>query len=568
MIEISAKEFLKRLNSGNILAEEPLLVLDEITISESIDNWEHRLIQNCVFKKQFLVENVDILQGFSFEFCEFEVGIIFHNVVASKFRVRKFLNNASLYFHECKIQLLHIVGAKFSRGILCDINTEIQRFNIERSEVGNGGINIRNSSIKESFDVTAVKSESFHISKSSIESRIRLQSLVSSSVSLIKSKFSEMVNIWNLRLNSNVTLNYNEFHDTFELASSMVKGLFSHGDIFKREFKVDLTTKDGIEPTLDEIYFTEIQLSERFTLVGDEKIISKLTIPYTSKFQGVLKLGRCTFLEVSLSGVNEHSKILFKQVVFKYLRIRDFTNFSDITFSNCKGGDESEMEIVDSDLGLSKFNDFSFKSFNRLKFENAFLGKLICSNIQWFEEGQLVSDEDSKDNSKFLKNKRELYRQLKQALKSNGNALEGLEFQAKELKSYRAELKKSGSYKGGDRVIMLVNMTNNYGLNWWKPTWIILLITLFFYIPISVLVSDEFAFKLSLEGKDVKRTFAYFWDNNSLYVNLLNPTRKFSSVYGNGELSNWVYWLDSIQRIILGLFIFQIIKAFRKFVSK
>ena len=40
------------------------------------------------------------------------------------------------------------------------------------------------------------------------------------------------------------------------------------------------------------------------------------------------------------------------------------------------------------------------------------------------------------------------------------------------------ELNKLGKkYSCWDRIIMTVNQTNNYGLSWWKPTWIIFFIT-------------------------------------------------------------------------------------------
>jgi len=339
------------------------------------------------------------------------------------------------------------------------------------------------------------------------------------------------------------------------------------GDIFRKQFKIDLKLKDGIHSYINEIYFTEMEVNERFILNGGETNVTKLTIPFTTKFKGVIKFYNCTFLESNLSGVNEHAKLIFKKVEFKSLNINDFSNLNDMTFSNSGGTTGSSFNIIDSDLGQTKFNDFSFKSFDKIKVENAFFNNIVCSNIIWFDEKQIVNTTSTND-SKFHKNKRELYRQLKQALKSNGNIIDSLEFQAKELKSYRNELKKSKKYSFGDRLIMIVNMTNDYGLNWVKPTLIILLITLIFFPLLSVLKSDELLFSFSAKSADIKKTLHYLWIDNKLYIDLLNPARRVSDVYGIYGISNWIYWIDSVQRVFLGLFIFQIIKAFRKFVLK
>jgi len=48
---------------------------------------------------------------------------------------------------------------------------------------------------------------------------------------------------------------------------------------------------------------------------------------------------------------------------------------------------------------------------------------------------------------------------------------------------------------------------------------------------------------------------------------MFNPARKFSTVYGGIE-SSWLQFFDLFHRIILGILIFQIIKGFRKLVTK
>jgi hypothetical protein len=68
--------------------------------------------------------------------------------------------------------------------------------------------------------------------------------------------------------------------------------------------------------------------------------------------------------------------------------------------------------------------------------------------------------------------------------------------------------------------------------------------------------------------KDIYSTLNYYWDNNNLIVQLLNSVEKFNSVYSINVVSNWIHWLDVLHRIILTVLIFQVIKAFQKFVAK
>ena len=119
-----------------------------------------------------------------------------------------------------------------------------------------------------------------------------------------------------------------------------------------------------------------------------------------------------------------------------------------------------------------------------------------------------------------------------------------------------------------DRTIMLVSRTNNYGLSWAKPLRILLLINLVFFMVLSILISDVLRFQPSVNWDNFKYTTKHLWSNNKLYIQLLDPTRKFSSVYQMSDIPTAVYWLDSLQKLILGIFLFQIIKGFRKYVSR
>ena len=125
---------------------------------------------------------------------------------------------------------------------------------------------------------------------------------------------------------------------------------------------------------------------------------------------------------------------------FRFFMINDFTNYSDISFDKCKGYDHSTLNLLDCDLGSTRFNEFAFNSFVELRFDNVTLDKIKPTNNKWFEDAVLKIEVAEQSEEDRFKRKREIYRQLKQALKNNGNQIDSLFFQAREMESYRNEL--------------------------------------------------------------------------------------------------------------------------------
>lgn len=549
------------------------VVQDKVVINSSDVKWEHRVIKNVVFDKEVLIKNVDLKCGLSFEHCVFKDGIIFNKITVSKYDESLFPHNGSLYFHECKAtKVLVINHSNIDRAICIHSNCNIDLFHIEKSIIGNGGVRVKDSKINTQFDITSSEIHSLSISDSEINAKIRFESIkVRSSISLIKSKFKDWVKFWNIDTGFGIVFNENSFFEVVDIAASRIKhGLYIHGDTFNKEFKVDLFDKNEQVQvsSLEKIFLEEAEFIDRFIINGNNNVIEELKLPMTSKLQGVIKFNECVFKVVELSGVNEHVKLIFKKGTFSSLKIEDFSNHGDVTISNSKGAEDGLLEITDSDLGETKFNEFSFKSFKTIKIINTFLNRIIGTNIVWFDDEQLeVGSNSQKNDSEFYRNKREIYRQIKQALRSTGNQIDSLTFQARELKAYRNELKKSNSYKSGDKLIMSVSQTNNYGISWWKPTWIIFLITLGFYIIMLPIFSKEINYTIAKDSIELKNTFNVFFSNFDVFWQLFNPVRKFSSTYGIID-SGWLQFLDLFHRIILGIFIYQIIKGFRKLTTK
>ncbi|UFH34535.1 hypothetical protein [Flavobacterium acetivorans] len=205
--------------------------------------------------------------------------------------------------------------------------------------------------------------------------------------------------------------------------------------------------------------------------------------------------------------------------------------------------------------------------FTALKFDNVTLDKIKPTNNKWFADNKLIIEVAEQSEEDRFKRKREIYRQLKQALKNNGNQIDSLFFQAREMESYRNELRQSKNYSLSDKIIMTFSRFNDYGLNWIKPVIIVFFLTLFVYVIILAGISDKILFSFSCDPYDIKNTFEVFMTNFKTFWNLFNPVRRTDLTYGKTIQTDWIYFIDLLHRIFLGIMIFQIIKAFRKHVS-
>ena len=160
--------------------------------------------------------------------------------------------------------------------------------------------------------------------------------------------------------------------------------------------------------------------------------------------------------------------------------------------------------LAHADLGKTKFIEFDFNSFDFIAVDNSSINEIYTSNVTWFKEDKLKVQDPLDDKLKIAQRKREVYRQLKQSLRKNGNQIDSLEFQAREMKAYHNELdKREEGYSSWDKVIMWVNMSNDYGLNWIKPVVIVICITLIFYTILLPLFSQDLSYTVAENWEEV-----------------------------------------------------------------
>jgi hypothetical protein len=538
----------------------------EVVIDSSTINWNYKIIENVVFNHLVTVQHVDIKDGLVFINCEFKSGIVFNEVTSSDVKGISSPYNCSVQLSNCKGEQVFLAyNNHLKKAFVIDNNSEFDRIEVNTTTIDNGLI-IKDSKLKSNLEIQNGNFE-LDITNTTINKHLRVGTLVGD-VTLSSCKILEWVRFWNINCPISFALNDNTFNGPFSIEASRLNSIFIHRDIFNK--KVELENRDLHGPNkafCKEIFITEAKFIEGVDFNGLGEPIKKISLRLSPSFEGIVSFDNWKVDDLQVSGINQNLKILFKRMVFRFVSFNNFTNYSGLCFDKCSATTNSPLNLSNSDFGSARFNEFDLASFDVIRIDNVLLDSINASNVKWFDNNKLeiISNVSELDKQRGI---REISRQLKHALSSSGNQIDSLLFKAREMEAYRNELKNSGkSYKASDKLIMTVSQTNNYGLSWRKPVWIIFLITLGFYIIMLPLFSTEINYTIAKDFIEVKNTFIQFFNNFDVFWQLFNPARKFSSTYGEID-SGWLHFLDLVHRIILGIFIYQIIRGFRKLTTK
>jgi len=567
IINITNETFLNRIKGQQFYEGEKYVVIGKVLIDQSNLDWEFRKLKGITFQDEIIFEKVDLLFGMWFTDCEFQKGIILNNVATTQFDVRKYnTKNHNILFINCTIESIKIENdCNFYRGVLFENCKQIKKLLIDKSTLSNEGLYIRNSNILSTFQVRETNCDIIIIN-SVFNFKFRLIK-VKGRISVSKSKFIDEVDFWNTDYNYKFEIYKSVFEDKVKIESCRITNLELKENEFKSSLNLKIINKKGnVKGSLKELNVYENKFIDGFILDGSFQNIQNLNLHLTPNIIGLIKIQNCTLIESKILGINQNAKILFHNVIFQHLNFVDLTNFNDISFTKCIGNNDSSFIAFNTDFGITKFNDFSFKSFKKISMENVILINIFASNVDWFEDNVLnYNPELTEFNLKHFRAKREVNRQIKQALKSNGNIIESLEFQSRELKTFKKEIELNDR-KNSDRVILWLSQSNNFGISWWKPTWILFFVTLGYYLLLIPIFSVNISYTISFSFHDLNYTLSEIWNNKAKFFQLLDPLRNFSSVYGT-SVNDFVYFIDFLHRVFLGVFFFQIIRAFRKFVN-
>ena len=254
--------------------------------------------------------------------------------------------------------------------------------------------------------------------------------------------------------------------------------------------------------------------------------------------------------KLELYGVNNNS-ILFKSCSINKINIRDFANPGDLSLHNIDN--INEIHIEDSSMGKAEFLDVDLSK--------PAVAKIISSNISDIILIDTVFPDVLMGNSKTdFKSIRDAFRQLKLASGKQGNRIQELKYEASEMEAYKQD--NSAIKTLDEKAILLFNkLTNNHGQNWLMPLLEILIFTIPAFMLIKLQMGYTFVFGYISAG-----------DFGQYLEFAFNPLHNFIILFGedktiSSDKLGIARLIDVAAKIVSGLLIFQLIRAFRKYVK-
>lgn len=610
MNNVHAEKFVNDIkNAKSHLELTKYKVSDKVIIDDF--NGQSITLRGCTFDKDVKFDSIDLSCGIRLIDCAFKGNIEFNNITISKvdFDLKDADVNDSLLLSNCKIERQFAIHNKSQiiRNIHIKDGSEINQLFLTELRCKEGGIQISNSTINE---VKTFSQCSFvnHIRFDNciFKGQIRFENNDTSDYSFINSIFEKDVWIWAGQVKRGVTFNGGEFKDTFRIEAIRTEG-GSNLSIFDAKFydtftidyeyyREDLKINDGPKT----IWIKNSIFNNKLVLHGKKEKFSpyqlqKMHIQCTDKLKGEIVTENFIIHELIIDGTNKYASLHFIDNSYSNIRIEKFSNYSSVQFINLNAFTEPKeqpsLKINNSYLGQTQFINTSFKHF-RVSIINSDVGKIILSNVIWFDLDQIDTTKIRFGNHwhfvlshLFTSNKtmhkhygdyvaipqniRETFRQLKFASEQQGNRIQALKFRQFEMLYYLYELRLSKKFFNQDRIILELGRSNSHGLNWVKPVLILLGITTVYTCIYAWYTSPLLGFRPATSWLDIRLTFTELWYNLNIFPKLLNPINSLDNIIGDQySKSRFLNFLDVSFKIIYAFFVFQIISAFRKYIWK
>lgn len=502
---------------------------------ENIEITGDLIFENCNLKALLEISNLKSLQSIKFFNCKI------NDIILSD------LDANELFFSDCKFNSISIIGQK------------------------NGALKFFNSHISNNVLVSQVNGAQIIFDEVCVDGRTLLEQInLSDSLKIEGCKFNYDLVLDNIR--SKV------FHledNTYERRMLVSFGLVDYK-------KLKIVENDLVE--IDEIIIEGGVYKYGGSLSLDDQHINKLNLIVKKGFQNIFNISDGVINEFNITGENEGGGIFLEDLEVRDFKISYYQNFGQMTVSHLfspetKESPTSSFLIEESDLGNLHLIDVDFKEFNEIEIDSSFLQNIQFSNVDWF--GVEEFNKTAKNPIDFAE-KREVMRQLKHAAEKQGDRAQALKFKAREYSLYekvidadildgnsikkksKAQKKELSRLKAERYSLWIGRLTNDLGQNWVKPLKQIFIITAIFYPFFIIAASSEYTWWPFGNELAIKDVLSLMWQELGVLPQLFNPARNASTAF-NKELSGIFYYWDSLHRIVLTFYIFQIISAFRKF---
>ncbi|QHT67411.1 hypothetical protein GXP67_12590 [Rhodocytophaga rosea] len=252
-------------------------------------------------------------------------------------------------------------------------------------------------------------------------------------------------------------------------------------------------------------------------------------------------------------------KILYL-IVFNYLVVDELKFFRIINsrilqILNLRpSSTKARVDIIESSLGKAYIFNTYFQSFSIFNLTNTNIEEVKTNNVTW----------NTTLNETSLVQKIEIFRQLKIQSEKKADKVQSLQFEQLEMDAYGQSLKlRKGEWK--EKIVFLLSKyTNEFGLNWWRPMWLLFVTALVFFIVIETIIYYN-CYNSSLEENWFNFVIVNNWGNIFYF---LDPVHKLADIQSGLQNCSIAKSLDYFSRIFSAFFIIQIISAFRKYYRK
>lgn len=542
---------------------------ERIVFNSENYNCKYAWIKGATFHDWVEFEQVKLGAGIKFQNCRFLKGISFKNCSAEGREVEFNPDSYSLYFIDCEVESIELpIINTFERGIFLS-GGGIGKLFMSDLQVSKGSLRMEGVTVAYEFKLSNCiledKAGQFTIARSIVRASVRYENLFAGGgLSFLHTTFEKDVYVWAGEVGS-VVFNDGLFNDDFTLEGIRINdGLSLSGTTFEKSVKVMLDAYEH-EGYCKQLYVTNTKCKRPMDIIGSGEPIADLAIVASSNFEGTYRFANCIILQTIIDGDNQNANIRFSDCDFKKLFFSNFTNTSTLAFTSCKAFDaDSVFESDNTNFGKMELFNFLFSSFKSVTIADCLISEIVTTGVDWFEDKKL----EVADNGRPHRNRRELYRQLKQVCDRQGDRIQALEFQALELIAFRKEIKETKGWWNKDRWILRLSVTNDFGLHWGKPlVWITVLSLFLFYPLIVTSASPKLLASPAKSLKDIEVTWNELVHYGDVLPQLFNPARLTFRLFPEIErLGFWTHFWDGCQRIVLAFFIVQIVAAFRKYV--
>lgn len=567
--KISAVDYIALFNKpGTKVSIGKKLEIDEEVIFDASNyNCDYSSATNTIFNNKVTFKNVPLAKGIQFETCEFRKGLIFESTTAVGYDP-SVLDFHSITFNKCLVNdYLVFQDCKPERGVKifdCEISGKTT---MTECLISMGAVVFEESKLdKIDFSYLEISGVGLRFESCEVKDFVRFTSLnLNSSISLIKSTFKGSVYIWAGNVNG-LTLNKGVYEEDVRFEAVNNKGTFTiYQDKFEKSLQIDNEDKgSNVEGIHNELYLHAASFGTGLIFNGAERMTTKLVVRCSLNLTGTFTFNSTPIQLVEITSDNHKANVVFNYATFRKVSFDHFNNYGNLIFSSCKALDlpDTEFVIYNSNLGKAQFQNFFFNSFKKVAIIDSLVSNIEFSGMHWFDQKVL----DAGDTTSPWRRTREVFRQLKQASEKQNDKFQALEFQALELSAYKKEIQQKGKLLSNDGLILWLGQTNDYGLNWRKPMWLLIVISTLLYFPLVISASSKIKWAPACNYSDLKVTLSEFVNFSYIWPQLYNPARTLKHAFQDGVTLNiGVYFWDMVQRIILAFFIVQIVSAFRKY---